>query len=1154
MHRDVHETAVTPGAIEAAGGDRKSADAGGDLLLIDPAGEAPAAGSALPGGPPEWPWATATPGQAGHDAVTTPGPILVAGVAGSGVTSALAARAVRLVDAGNAPEAVLVLASSDATAAALRARLRLATASRAADAQERTLRVMTVPQVCEELLRGYADQAHLDPFFVRATSADRVHLMMVHARERHHAAPTRSAVAAQPPPLTAAATARILDRIDWLKSEQVSAERYAAAVSGAGPQDAAPCGADPDLAVSYTRHEALLQDCDALDDGNLLSTAQRLLSGDPAVRTAIGRTYRALVVDDFRRSSPAWVAVVGLLASTIRDFAIGGYPEELAAFATSSAGVRTLTLPGGERPRGTAMRAATAGLHAGVRVAPKRAVLDRPTARRSTADQPRADEVAELAFWEFADEAQQARAVLDAVERFRRVAPRATVAVLVRSVDRDARALVSECKSRAVAYRVHGGGELFAAAEARDLVAWIRLVGDPLDTAAVVRLLTRPPTELRPVELAKVLQIARRRKLDVVSALPLALESAELPPEAHERIGAFLAVYGDTVGEIEQMPPQQLVHHLAERTGLRRAALGDLRSPRVGATGAEALAALGSIERLAAHFAQLRPRAGARELGAYVTAAIAAGLPVVESADVLSGFSADDCGDGADGGPVVHVAGVDAVAGAQFDHVFVLGLADGAAAGEEPAAAVTDALGAGLTLGLLPDPSARSWQDERRRVYVSLTRASATVTVCRAVTGPGTAEGGSASGPLEAARAAVERSWETPQHVSPDDDDALHARVRVLRESVLQDVGLIGARLGELRLDTDRDIAAGVARYLELVKVAALIQRPKGQPLAEALQDVNARLAAAATPLQRELFAASPLDDLLAAESPTAMDAAVRAPEEPRLAALLPTRGAGVIMSASDIETYRACPLRYRFGRVLRIPTDPTPQQRFGIMMHKVLERYHSVPARDPVQTPGGPDRSARPDGQAASANGSLASLLGLLDSAWRRAGFGGAPGELALLDKARAALTAYHAQLAGAKGRPVWFERSFTFAVGDNVIRGRVDRVDQLPDGDYELIDYKTGYPKTEAELESDIQLSLYALAAERAWHIRASRLAYYYVLDNRKATLARPGGGDNGHPIAAVVAEVGAGIAAMQFEPKPSHATCSRCDFLGVCPVAEA
>ena len=77
-------------------------------------------------------------------------------------------------------------------------------------------------------------------------------------------------------------------------------------------------------------------------------------------------------------------------------------------------------------------------------------------------------------------------------------------------------------------------------AEVRDVLAWMRLLVDPHDAAAVVRALARPPIELRQVDLARVIQVARRRKLDMVSALTAATESPQVPPDARERIQRFL--------------------------------------------------------------------------------------------------------------------------------------------------------------------------------------------------------------------------------------------------------------------------------------------------------------------------------------------------------------------------------------------------------------------------------------------------------------------------------------------------------------------------------------------------------------------------------------------------------------------------------------
>ena len=133
-----------------------------------------------------------------------------------------------------------------------------------------------------------------------------------------------------------------------------------------------------------------------------------------------------------------------------------------------------------------------------------------------------------------------------------------------------------------------------------------------------------------------------------------------------------------------------------------------------------------------------------------------------------------------------------------------------------------------------------------------------------------------------------------------------------------------------------------------------------------------------------------------------------------------------------------------------------------------------------------------------------------------------------------------------------MWFERQFTFKLGPHLLRGRVDRVDRLPSGEYELIDYKTGRPKSPAQLVEDVQLSLYAVGAREAWRLEASRQAYYYLLDDQKVAVTSDER-DRGDWVREVALEVADGILSQGFEPTPSFAACSICDYRLLCPAAE-
>ena len=366
--------------------------------------------------------------------------------------------------------------------------------------------------------------------------------------------------------------------------------------------------------------------------------------------------------------------------------------------------------------------------------------------------------------------------------------------------------------------------------------------------------------------------------------------------------------------------------------------------------------------------------------------------------------------------------------------------------------------------------------------------------------------------------------------------EGLHATYRMLREEMLEASWKAGRELSEPRLDTAVDVNRAIARYLELLKLAALAQRPGDEATEEAIEAVNGLLRQVATPEQQAELDASSLDAyLLGAEREgEGRRKLIATRQEPSLEAFLPRRGDGALsLSASDLDLYLTCPLKYKFRRVFGIPQEPTINQRFGILIHNVLERFHK-------------------EGEDQGSEEGLRRLMGLFEAGWRRTGFGSSDDELQFRDRAREAMRLYWERERESDGEPVWLERKFDFRIGEHHVRGRVDRVDRLPDGGHELIDYKTGERKSEAALESDLQLSLYRLAASEAWDLEANTGSYYYVLDADK--VARAGRPDDAERVERTVFQVGEGVLGQDFEPRPSPTVCGWCDYKLICPAAES
>jgi DNA helicase-2/ATP-dependent DNA helicase PcrA len=950
------------------------------------------------------------------------GPLLLIGEAGTGKTEVLARRFVDLVEAGTRPERILVLATTRATAGRLRARV-----EQLLDRPIEELWIGTWETLGERLLREHATAAGLDPMFGVLGRAERLALLL----DRIEELPLRHQQIRGNP---AGLLARLIEQIDELKS-------------GSQP-------ADPELIELAAAHDRILAAACSLDRNDVYLTLGKLLDERPDVRVSLAHRFEQVMVDELEDTTAAQHTILKLLQSETANHV---YAEDAPRAGGVAGGVPN---SGGRAER---VRAHGGARHDRTR-APETIVLSRVFRDPS----PR--------FWRCTNERAQAQAVAREAEHLiaQGTSPE-EICVLVEGEQRGG-PVAAAMEERGIPFHMSGPAALFQRPEVRDAIAWLRALADPADSAAAARALTRPPIELRSADLARLTTIARRRKLDMVSACEAALESPQIPPEARERIQSFLKLYGTASAALEERRADVFVRRLIEAVGLRRQRLFAAQ-PEV----AERLLGLSRLAELAAAWARREPGGSTRDFVRHLTAVADAG---VEPTGVIE--------PPARGAVQGHTR--EAVKGMEFAHVFVLGL-------------------------------------ERERGAERIGRpARKGLVLARVERG----EGGEAR-PSElyaAALATADAEEEAHEEELFGPAEGLHATYRMLREEILEASWRAGRDLSEPRLDTAIDVNRAIARYLELLKLAALAQRPGDEPTAEAIDAVNGLLRQVATPEQQAELDASSLDSyLLGSEREReGRRRLIAARHEPSLEEFLPRRGDGALsLSASDLDLYLTCPLKYKFARVFGIPQEPTINQRFGILIHNVLERFHKEDTDE-----------------------GLPRLMDLFEAGWRRTGFGSSDDELQFRDRAREAMRLYWERERESEGEPVWLERKFDIRIGEHHVRGRVDRVDRLPGGDHELIDYKTGERKSEADLESDLQLALYRLAAREAWELEANIGSYYYVLDAEKvATPMRP---DDAERVERTVFQVGEGVLGQDFEPRPSPTVCSWCDYKLICPAAES
>ncbi len=253
---------------------------------------------------------------------------------------------------------------------------------------------------------------------------------------------------------------------------------------------------------------------------------------------------------------------------------------------------------------------------------------------------------------------------------------------------------------------------------------------------------------------------------------------------------------------------------------------------------------------------------------------------------------------------------------------------------------------------------------------------------------------------------------------------------------------------------------------------------------------------------------------------------------------VVPPQNTNEEFSFTQLKSFQNCPYQYWFAHVLKLPVRAKWTMNFGKSIHAALEHWYEL-LREQTAV----EQNIPPPEK----------LIEILHRDWISDGYPSQHMHDEKKCEAETMLRAYYRQNETHWHIPAYIEQRFRIAIGGEIIKGSIDRIDLLSDGSVELIDYKTGAPKSSEDLkfEDKEQLLIYELAAERQLGLKASLLSYHYVQENTKASfVSKP---KDLEKIENFVTETAAEIRTGHFPAKPSSFTCKNCDFKDICPYRE-
>jgi DNA helicase-2/ATP-dependent DNA helicase PcrA len=236
-------------------------------------------------------------------------------------------------------------------------------------------------------------------------------------------------------------------------------------------------------------------------------------------------------------------------------------------------------------------------------------------------------------------------------------------------------------------------------------------------------------------------------------------------------------------------------------------------------------------------------------------------------------------------------------------------------------------------------------------------------------------------------------------------------------------------------------------------------------------------------------------------------------------------------VSYSQIDTFKACPLKYKYRYLLQIPASPHHSLSFGRTVHATLYAFHNLKMH------GQPVTQAR--------------LLKLYKDNFIDEGYLGAEHKKQRFASGLQVMKDYYRQYRGILGQPKFLEQKFQIKLDQATLVGKIDRIDEVSPGKYAILDYKTGTAKDQKKVDQDEQLTIYALSAQKALNLPVDDLCLYFIENGGHKIMTRRSSGQ----LTAASEKLQKDINTMResrFPAKPDPVKCGYCEYVNLCPFA--
>jgi DNA helicase-2/ATP-dependent DNA helicase PcrA len=443
----------------------------------------------------------------------------------------------------------------------------------------------------------------------------------------------------------------------------------------------------------WTPYHERMRKVGAMDFDDLLGLFLQILREHPEVAERYRERYPWVLVDEFQDTNRVQYDLLKLLCPPPGNLCVVGDPDQ-SIYGFRGAEVRNILDFDREYPTTTTVRLEQNYRSSANILRAAESVIANNTQRKDKklrTSQPPGSPLLRL---KAGGSDEEATTIVDRVRQLvAEGAPADELAIFYRA-HWLSRGLEQALKDAGVPYEIVGGQSFFERREIKDLLAYLRVLVNPLDDVSMSRVANVPPRGLGKAGLEKLRQLAFDQGMSLREAIGETSLHGEFGPKARKGLADLAQTLAAAQRAAEQGANAALKVILAGTAYLQHAtSYGDAEDSAREENIAELVSDTVQYDRsppAAAHDAEDGERA--------------TGLP-----GYLQHVALLTSADRGDDGPKVRMMTVHAAKGLEFDHVFVAGLEEGTF----PSMRVAD------------DPD--GLEEERRLMYVALTRGRKTL-------------------------------------------------------------------------------------------------------------------------------------------------------------------------------------------------------------------------------------------------------------------------------------------------------------------------------------------------------------------------------------------------------------------------------------------